>query len=58
MKYILKKIAMYGNNTVGVYNDMEAAIAAKADLQAKTYDEYFVEIMPAEDNYRITGLGA
>jgi hypothetical protein len=58
MKYILKKIAMYGNNTVGVYKDMEAAVAAKVDLQAMTYDEYFIEIIPVESNYRITGLGA
>tara|TARA_R100000734_G_C3307038_1_gene97560 strand:+ start:1068 stop:1295 length:228 start_codon:yes stop_codon:yes gene_type:complete len=58
MKYIVKKIAMYGNQVMGEYTTHEAALAAKAEFKGDTFEEFFIEIVPINDNDRITGLMA
>jgi len=59
MIFKVYKIEMYGNNLVGEYADFGSAEAKKAELKAgPEYGEYFVEIVPANDNNQITGLGA
>ena len=57
MKYIVKKIAMYGNSIVGKYDSHQAALDAAEQLKASSVDEFFIEIIPVSKDHSIVGLG-
>ena len=41
---------MYGNQVMGEYTTHEAALAAKAEFKGDTFEEFFIEIEPINDN--------
>ena len=48
MKYTIKKIAMYGTSYTGQFDTYEDASAAAQQLVSNSFDEVFVEVVPAD----------
>ena len=57
MQYIVKKIAMYGNSSVGKYDNHQAALDAAEQLKASSFSEFYIEIIPVSKDHSIVGLG-
>ena len=51
MKYTIKKIAMYGTSYTGQFDTYEDASAAAQQLVSNSFDEVFVEVVPADQKW-------